>query len=63
MKTERISIRTTKALKDKIEKVAAERKVTVSEMINDYIKRLPIPRDQFGQLEFLRCPDTPGSTK
>jgi hypothetical protein len=45
MKTERISIRTTKALKDKIEKVATERKVTVSEMINDYIKRLPIPRD------------------
>jgi antitoxin component of RelBE/YafQ-DinJ toxin-antitoxin module len=44
VKTERLSIRTTKQLKSKIEAVAKERGVTVSEMVNDYIKRLPNPK-------------------
>jgi antitoxin component of RelBE/YafQ-DinJ toxin-antitoxin module len=43
-KTERLSIRTTKQLKKKIEAVAKERDITVSEMVNDYIKRLPNPQ-------------------
>jgi antitoxin component of RelBE/YafQ-DinJ toxin-antitoxin module len=44
-KTTRIYIRITEALKDKAERVAKEREVTVSELITDYIKRLPIPKD------------------
>jgi antitoxin component of RelBE/YafQ-DinJ toxin-antitoxin module len=44
-KTERLNIRTTKQLKSKIEAVARARGVTISEMVNDYIKRLPIPKN------------------
>lgn len=44
VKTERLSIRTTKQLKNKIEAVAKERDITISEMVNDYIKRLPNPQ-------------------
>jgi antitoxin component of RelBE/YafQ-DinJ toxin-antitoxin module len=43
-KTERLNIRTTQYLKNKITRVAEERGVTVSELINDYIKRLPAPK-------------------
>ena len=43
-KTERLNIRTTEQLKSKIEAVAALRGITVSEMVNDYIKRLPNPK-------------------
>jgi antitoxin component of RelBE/YafQ-DinJ toxin-antitoxin module len=43
-KTERLNIRTTKQLKSKIEAVAKERGITISEMVNDYIKRLPNPK-------------------
>jgi antitoxin component of RelBE/YafQ-DinJ toxin-antitoxin module len=44
-KTERLSIRTTQRLKDKIARLAVERGITVSEMVNDYIKSLPEPKD------------------
>jgi len=44
-KTERLNIRTTEILKEKIMKVAIRRGVTISEMINDYIKSLPNPKD------------------
>jgi antitoxin component of RelBE/YafQ-DinJ toxin-antitoxin module len=40
MKTERINVRTTKQLKEKITKIAEEKGVPVSEFINDYIKGL-----------------------
>jgi antitoxin component of RelBE/YafQ-DinJ toxin-antitoxin module len=43
-KTERLNIRTTEQLKSKLEAIAKERGITVSEMINDYIKRLPNPK-------------------
>lgn len=43
-KTERLNIRTTEQLKSKLEAVAKERGITVSEMVNDYIKRLPNPK-------------------
>jgi antitoxin component of RelBE/YafQ-DinJ toxin-antitoxin module len=45
-KTERLNIRTTKDLKQKVEAIAKERDVTVSELINDYIKRLPNPKTE-----------------
>ena len=45
-KTERLNIRTTKYLKQKVEAIAKERDVTVSELINDYIKRLPNPKTE-----------------
>ncbi len=40
MKTERINVRTTKQLKEKITKMADEKGVPVSELIDDYIKGL-----------------------
>ncbi|MEG4229996.1 hypothetical protein QUB37_28085 [Microcoleus sp. AT3-A2] len=44
MKTERINIRTTKQLKDKIARIAQKQGVPVAELINDYIKQLPEPQ-------------------
>jgi antitoxin component of RelBE/YafQ-DinJ toxin-antitoxin module len=44
-KTERIQIRISPELKIKAEKIADERNVSVSEMLMDYIKRLPNPKD------------------
>ena len=41
MKTERINARTSKQLKEKITKIADEKGVPVSELIDDYIKGLP----------------------
>jgi antitoxin component of RelBE/YafQ-DinJ toxin-antitoxin module len=43
-KTARIEFRLSPELKAKAEKVAKERNVTVSEMLTDYIKRLPSPK-------------------
>ena len=45
VKTTRLNIRITAALKEKVERVAKERGITVSELITDYIKRLPKPKD------------------
>jgi hypothetical protein len=39
------NIRITETLKDKAERVAKEREITVSEFITDYLKRLPTPKD------------------
>jgi len=44
-KTERLNVRTTEVLKEKIIKTAINRGVTVSEIINDFIKSLPNPND------------------
>ena len=44
VKTERINIRTTKQLKDKIARIAQKQGVPVAELINDYIKQLPEPQ-------------------
>jgi antitoxin component of RelBE/YafQ-DinJ toxin-antitoxin module len=44
-KTERLNVRTTEALKEKIIKTAISRGVTVSEIINDFIKSLPTPKN------------------
>jgi len=43
-RTERLQIRISRPLKEKVEKVAKERNITVSELIVDYIKRLPNPK-------------------
>jgi antitoxin component of RelBE/YafQ-DinJ toxin-antitoxin module len=43
IKTARLNIRLSEVLKSKVEQVAKERGVTVSELITDYIKRLPNP--------------------
>jgi antitoxin component of RelBE/YafQ-DinJ toxin-antitoxin module len=43
-KTTRIYIRITETLKEKAERVAKEREITVSELITDFIKRLPSPK-------------------
>jgi len=42
-KTERIEFRVIPGLKLKVEKIAKERNQTVSELLIDYIKRLPRP--------------------
>jgi antitoxin component of RelBE/YafQ-DinJ toxin-antitoxin module len=44
-KATRLNIRITEVLKEKVERVARERQITVSELITDYIKRLPLPKD------------------
>ncbi|MEG4006830.1 hypothetical protein QUA23_12120 [Microcoleus sp. Pol1C5] len=41
METERINVRTTKQLKEKITKIADEKGVPVSELIDDDIKGFP----------------------
>ncbi|MBV9385539.1 MAG: hypothetical protein JOZ78_03820 [Chroococcidiopsidaceae cyanobacterium CP_BM_ER_R8_30] len=43
-RTERLYIRISPELKDKVTRVAKERNVTVSELLVDYIKRLPNPK-------------------
>lgn len=43
-RTERLQIRISPELKQKVERVASERNLTVSELIVDYIKRLPNPK-------------------
>lgn len=43
-RTERLYIRISPELKDKVTKIAKERNVTVSELLVDYIKRLPNPK-------------------
>lgn len=43
-RTERIEFRIIPELKDKVEKIAKEQNTTVSELLTDYIKRLPKPR-------------------
>ena len=43
-RTERLSIRISPELKEKVEAVARERNISVSELIVDYIKRLPYPK-------------------
>ena len=43
-KDARLNIRITETLKEKVEQVAKERGVTVSELMTDYIKRLPMPK-------------------
>jgi antitoxin component of RelBE/YafQ-DinJ toxin-antitoxin module len=43
-RTERLSIRISPELKEKVEGVAKERNISVSELIVDYIKRLPNPK-------------------
>lgn len=40
-RTERLSIRISPELKEKVEAVAKERNISLSELIVDYIKRLP----------------------
>ena len=42
--TERLQIRISPELKEKVEKVAKERNISVSELLVDYIKRLPNPK-------------------
>jgi antitoxin component of RelBE/YafQ-DinJ toxin-antitoxin module len=44
-KAARLNIRITEVLKEKVERVARERQITVSELITDYIKCLPLPQD------------------
>ncbi len=44
-KTERLNVRTTELLKEKVIKTAIKQGVTVSELINDFIKSLPNPKD------------------
>ena len=43
-RTERLQIRISPELKKKIEEIAKERDVSVSELLIDYIKRLPYPK-------------------
>lgn len=43
-RTERLQIRISPELKEKVEKIAKERNVSVSELLVDYIKRLPSPK-------------------
>jgi antitoxin component of RelBE/YafQ-DinJ toxin-antitoxin module len=43
-KTTRLNIRLTETLKEKVDQVAKERGITISELITDYIKRLPAPK-------------------
>jgi antitoxin component of RelBE/YafQ-DinJ toxin-antitoxin module len=43
VKDTRLNIRITETLKTKVEQIAKERGITVSELITDYIKRLPTP--------------------
>ncbi len=45
VRSERIEFRIAPELKEKVEKIAKERNTTVSEMLTDYIKRLPKPKD------------------
>lgn len=49
LRTERLSIRISPELKEKVETVAKERNITVSELIVDYIKRLPHRRRRLEQ--------------
>lgn len=44
-RTERIDFRISPELKQKVETIAKERGVSVSELLTDYIKRLPNPKD------------------
>jgi predicted transcriptional regulator len=43
-RTERLHIRISPELKKKVELIAKERNVSVSELLVDYIKRLPNPK-------------------
>lgn len=43
-RTERLHIRISPELKAKVEAVALERNISVSELLVDYIKRLPTPK-------------------
>jgi hypothetical protein len=43
-RTKRLQIRISPELKEKVEKIASERNISVSELIVDYIKRLPNPK-------------------
>jgi predicted transcriptional regulator len=43
-RTERLQIRISPELKKKVELIAKERNVSVSELVVDYIKRLPSPK-------------------
>ncbi|HEY9781020.1 MAG TPA: ribbon-helix-helix protein, CopG family [Leptolyngbyaceae cyanobacterium] len=43
-RTERLQIRISPELKKKVELIAKERNTSVSELIVDYIKRLPNPK-------------------
>lgn len=43
-RTERLQIRISPELKEKVEAVAKERNISVSELLVDYIKRLPHPK-------------------
>ena len=45
LRTERLQIRISPELKQEVEKIATLRNVAVSELIVDYIKRLPNPPD------------------
>jgi antitoxin component of RelBE/YafQ-DinJ toxin-antitoxin module len=44
-KTETIIIRTTKSIKSKAKAIAKERELSLSELIVDYIKQLPEPKE------------------
>ena len=43
-RTERLQIRISQELKEKVEGIAKERNISVSELLVDYIKRLPNPK-------------------
>ena len=43
-RTERLQIRISPELKEKVEGIAKERNISVSELLVDYIKRLPYPK-------------------
>jgi hypothetical protein len=44
LREERINVRTTKRLKNKALKIAKERGINLTQLINDYIKKLPAPK-------------------
>ena len=63
-RTERLYIRISPELKDKVTKIALERNITVSELLVDYIKRLPSPKailaiSAFARVAALSLPTLP----